>query len=78
MLLFDNLTHQIVVRGTDSVLEGDNVEDGEEFSSPVLTTGEAQGREKETSYRADLGHVWCFVLTENIKRNPELLTGCFC
>ena len=71
-------THQVVVRGTDCVLEGDDVEDGEEFPSPVLTAGQTEGAEKEESYWTDLGHLWCFLSTENIKRNPQLLTVCFC
>ena len=37
--VIDILTHQVVVRGADCVLEGDDVEDGEEFPSSVLTTG---------------------------------------
>ena len=46
-----------------------DVEDGEEFPPPLLTTGQTEGAEKETepSYR-----------TENFKRNPQLLTVCFC
>ena len=76
--VIDIPTHQVVVRSTDCVLEGDDVEDGEEFPSPVLTAGQTEGAEKEESYRTDPGHVRCFVSTENIQRNPELLTVCFC
>ena len=62
--VIDILTHQVVVRGADCVLEGDDVEDGEEFPFPVLTAGQTEGAEKEKSYRTDLGHVWSFVSTE--------------
>ena len=41
-------THQIVVRGADWVLEGDDVEDGEEFASPLLTAGQTERAEEET------------------------------
>ena len=78
--VIDIPTHQVVVRGTDCVLEGDDVEDGEEFPSPLLTTGQSERAEKETetSYLTAPGHVWSFLSTENIKRNPQLLTVCFC